>query len=228
MDFKTLSLVGGNIMLDHHTSEETIRIYWEATEEGFFYLKQRVLQRENVGADDPDYEDSIRFRSIWYADLKTSTVTEVVPYGNYDISEFRATSASYFYFHKLDYEKGQQICRVHKQTKEVEVCTNTDDDFHGFEIVTDRYVMYQSEDKIPDVSELVIVDMVEQKIAAISMNRNDTDQFEYLFTVDAKGEIEDLILNRWVPEYESSTSRDHLVCCKWNEVERLLIWMPIV
>lgn len=223
MEFKTLALIGKSFSIDYHSDEEVIRLDWQATEEGFYYFKQKYLSPTLLGAQSA-YDDELRVRSLWYANLKTSEVHEILPYGNFDIEDFRVSSKSYYYFLKNDYSAGMQVCRIDSETKTVEFCVRVDEDFHGFELVTDQYIMYRSEDKIPDVSELVIVDLKNKKITALAMTRNDTDQYEFLFVIDSEQHIQQLILNRWVPKNEKTTPKDSIICCNWSEVEPLFMW----
>ena len=225
MDFKTLSLISLDYAFDVHSDEESIRLDWNHDTSKFYYLKQKFLPNADLKFKNDD-NDLIRFRSIWQIDLLTIKTIEVIPYGNYDIDEFRTCSNNYFYFHQIDYLTGSSIVRFNKSTHEVEKCFQTAEDFHGFEIVTDRYIVYRSEDREPDLSELIIIDMNNLEFTSIEMIRDDEQQFEFEFLKNENGEIESVMLTRWVPPDVKPSTLDRLVCCKWTDVVKTLTWKP--
>jgi len=71
--------------LDSDSSDETI-FFTQITPTGFYFFKQKYLSVDFNGEDIVQKGKHIRIRSLWYADLESRSVSELIPYGQFDIN----------------------------------------------------------------------------------------------------------------------------------------------
>lgn len=222
-----------DFFLDSDTETDIINLCYEDIANGTFYFKNRILKYDFMGKKIEDSSDYITIKSIWYVDFKNKTKVEVVPFGEFDINEIRLMG-KYLYFTKIidkdkdgvlknDYCSGE-IHRINLKSLQIEYCCDIDPyNFHGFETATERYIVFISEDQIPDTTEIVFIDLKEKK-KAVLMSIWDSDEMDYQFIYDEEQKPIYILLKRFVLDGELSSEKDKLMCFEWEDFLRKLEW----
>lgn len=111
-------------------------------------------------------ENKIRTKSIWLVNRKNDMKKEIIQYGEFDINDVYLTE-NYLYYVKIvdedndglllenDYLSGE-VWRLNRVTFDDHFCFKINPYyFHRFLSADDSYVVFISEDRIPDVTEIV-------------------------------------------------------------------------
>lgn len=223
--------------VDSDVEEQTI-YFSKTTENGLYYAKHRYLHTDFFGRPIEDRVNFIRIKSIWYTDLTTGQKVELVPFGEFDINN-TYLSKDYLYFIKnidrdgdgilsgQDYESGE-VWRINRNTNSLEFCFDIGEyNLHFFEVGGERYVIFTSEDTKPDMTEEVVVDLVERKRAVISSLHLPGKEYDYRFIKDATDNPLFLVAKPWVGEGELSSASNKLWCCSWCDLIKQLHWVDL-
>ncbi|MNV48470.1 hypothetical protein D3C71_1403760 [compost metagenome] len=164
----------------------------------YFFTKTRIKTEDFKGNKIEDIENEFQITSIWSVNITDGQICEITPYGDFDINDVYIT-ANYLYFVKItdtdhdgllleeDYQGGG-LWRVHRQTLEQTFCFNIRPyNFHRFLTANDNYVVFVSEDRIPDVTEVVFYDLKTKRFAVLN-NVYDYDWCDFRLVDDKKGE----------------------------------------
>ncbi|MDP4147035.1 MAG: hypothetical protein Q8936_21605, partial [Bacillota bacterium] len=158
---------------------------------------------------------------------------EVVPFGEFDINEANIIG-DYLYYIKItdkdndgllkdDYEGGE-IYRINLKSFQIECCCNTEPyNFHGFEMANERYVVFRSEDQIPDTTQIVFVDLKNRKKAVLT-NDWEIEEMDYKFIVDEVQNPKYVITKRFVFDGDPSSESNKLMCFAWDNFLGQLEW----
>lgn len=226
-----------SLILDSDTEDEVI-YFSETTTTGFYYTKNNYLSTDFNNQPITEKDDYIRTKSIWYADLCNNSVSEVLPSGHFDINAIYLAQ-NYLYILKIvdkdqdgllnnDYENGE-IWRVNRRTHIEEYCFDIGEhNFHGFELASDQFVVFKSEDRIPDVTEIVLVDLKNKRKSTIMNIYESENWFDYRIITDAVGNPTYLLGKRWVSEGEKGSTSNKLGCYSWSSVLDQLQWQSII
>ncbi|MNY31761.1 hypothetical protein D3C86_1659360 [compost metagenome] len=85
-----------------------------------------------------------------------------------------------------DYQKGE-LWRVHRQTLEQAFCFKISPySFHRFLTANDNYLVFVSEDRVPDVTEIVFYDLNTKRLAVLN-NVYDHDWCDFRLVDNTKG-----------------------------------------
>ena len=222
-----------DFVLDNDTETEVINLYYEDIRNGVFYFKYRILKHNFMGKEIEDSNDYIRIKSLWYFDFKSKTKIEVVPFGEFDINETKVMG-NYLYFTKIidkdndgllkdDYYDGE-IHRINLKSFQVEYCCDIKPyNFHGFEVASERYIVFYSEDQIPDTTEIVFIDLKEKK-KAILISIWDSEEMDHKFIYNEERKPIYVLLKRFVLEGDSSSDKNKLMCFEWEDFLGKLEW----
>ncbi len=204
-----------------------------------YFKKVKYLTVDFNGNKILSDEDHVIVRSLWCINLKENAINEIVPFGNFDIGDIYITK-NYVYFLKIidkdqdgnlndDFPSGE-VWRVDKQSGTIEMCFDCGNYiFHGFEAANDRYVIFCSQDRVPDLTEIVIIDVLDSKYTVISVPADDEqeDNYDYHFITDYEGAPQYLLSKRWVPWGEAPTSTNQIRYYLWMNVVSQLTWRSI-
>ncbi|WP_238885066.1 hypothetical protein [Clostridium sp. YIM B02551] len=200
---------------------------------GFFYTKYKYLSYDFNGKKIEDKKDYIRTKSLWFVDFSDKSKYEVLPFGDYDINE-TSIIGNYLYITKIidkdqdgileyDYDGGD-IYRINIHNLQVEFCCNIEPyNFHGFEVATEQFLVFRSEDQIPDTDEIVFIDL-KNKTKAILLNDWNKECMDYTFIFDEFGTPIYVITKRYVNKDEIGSSNDKLGCFSWTNFLNKLKW----
>lgn len=227
-----------DFIIDKDSATETIHIHdgYKDIPYGFFFTKYKFLSHDFKGNKILDKKDHIRTKSLWYFNFKDKSKHEVIPFGDYDINE-TSIIGDYFYFTKItdkdrdgtlkdDYDGGE-IFRVKINDLQVEYCCDIEPYiFHGFEVATEQYIVFRSEDKIPNTDEIVFVDL-KNKTKAILLNDWKNDEMDYKFIFDENGVPVYVITKKFVFENEGGSTNYNLGCFNWDNFLSSLEWENI-
>lgn len=123
-----------------------------------------------------------------------------------------------------DYKSGGDIYRVNINNLQVEFCCNIGPyNFHGFEVANERFLVFLSEDQIPDTSELVFVDLV-NKTKAVLLNSWNDEEMDYKFIFDESKNPIYVITKRFNSEDRDGTNKDKLGSFNWTNFLNKLEW----
>ncbi|MDP4145464.1 MAG: hypothetical protein Q8936_13425 [Bacillota bacterium] len=158
---------------------------------------------------------------------------EILPFGEFDINDTRVMG-KYLYFIKItdkdndgllkdDYYSGD-IYRINLKDFNLEFCCNTVPYiFHGFEAASERYIVFRSEDRILDTTEIVFYDLEDKKKAVLT-NSWDTDEMDYRFILDENQNPKYILIKKFIFDGEISSDKNKLMCFEWNNFLRKLGW----
>lgn len=231
-----LTDIKSDFILDSDTETDAIHLHFEDITNSMFYFKHKLLKHNFMGKEIEDPEDYIRTKSVWYVDFKSKTKIEVIPFGEFDINEARVMG-NYLYFTKIidkdndgllkeDYYSGE-IHRINLKSFQIEYCCDIEPyNFHGFETATERYIVFRSEDQIPDTTEIVFIDLREKK-KAVLLSIWDTEEMDYKFIYDEEHKPIYILLKRFVFDGAPSSEKDKLMCFEWEDFLGKLEWKEI-
>lgn len=225
-------------ILDTDTETEVIHINlnYRNIPNGMFYSKNRYLKYDFYGKEIKNSDDYIRIKSIWYIDFKSKRKIEVVPFGEFDINEAEIMG-DYLYYTKItdkdndgiltgDYYNGQ-IYRINIENFKVEYCCDIEPyNFHGFEMATEKYIVFRSEDQIPDMEEIVFIDLYNRKKAVLKNSWN-IDELDYKFIFDEEKNPIYIVTKKFVNEGVKGSKEDKLMCFEWRNFLNELEWSEI-
>lgn len=127
---------------------------------------------------------------------------------------------------KDDYYGGE-IHRINLKSFQVEYCCDIDPyNFHGFEAASERYIVFRSEDQIPDTTEIVFIDLKEKK-KAVLISIWDSEEMDYKFIYDEEKKPIYILLKRFVFDGDPSSEKDKLMCFEWEDFLGKLEWKEI-
>lgn len=219
--FVKLNDMKSDFILDSDTETEVIYLHHEEISNGMFYFKHKYLKYDFRGNEIKDPHDYIRTNSLFYIDLDNKNKVEVISFGDFDIN-YAMIIGNYLYFIKVtdkdndgslkdDYYSGD-IYRINLKNFQVEYCCDTVPYiFHGFELATERYVVFRSEDRIPDTSEIIFIDL-ENKKKAIFTSSWDEDELNHKFIYDEKKNPIYIVAKKFVSEGTKGSKEDKLMC----------------
>lgn len=226
-----------DFIIDNDTESEIIHLDYEDISGGTFYYKYRYLKYDFNGKKIKDSNDYIRVKSIWYINFSSRAKTEVVPFGEFDINEARVMG-NYLYYTRItdrdndgllknDYFRGQ-IYRVNLDNFHSEYCCDIEPYyFHGFEAATEEYIVFLSEDRIPDTSEIVFIDLKNKKKAVIT-NTWDEEEMDYKFIYDEGKNLRYIVIKKFVSEDSRGSEKDKLMCFEWDSFLKRLDWVELL
>lgn len=230
-----------DFILDNDTETEVINtnLHYKDIPNGMFYSKNRYLKRNFKGDKIECPDDYIRVKSIWHIDFKNKTKAEVVPFGEFDVNE-AVVMGEYLYFTKIidkdndgllkdDYIDGE-IYRIDVESLKVEYCCDIAPyNFHGFEMATEQYVIFRSEDQIPDIEEIVFIDLKNKKKAVLEDNEywDSCECMDYRFIFDENQNPIFVMTKRFVNEGDCGSEEDKLMCFEWKNFLNHLEWHDI-
>ncbi|KPU44276.1 hypothetical protein OXPF_24440 [Oxobacter pfennigii] len=221
-----------DFILDEDSETEIIHIY-EVHEDialGFFYAKYKYLSYDFKGNKIKNKDDYIRTKSIWHINLRDKIKNQVIPFGSYDINII----GNYLYFTQIidkdddgllkdDYYHGD-IYRVNIYNHQVEFCCCIEPYiFHGFEAASEQFLVFRSEDRIPNIEEIVFVDLV-HKQKAVLLNDWHKGEMGYRFISDEHGIPIYVLTKRYVDVREIGSDKDKLGCFNWTGFLNKLEW----
>lgn len=221
---KTFKDLKPSFILDQDNENESIYYPWCLKDsDRFFYTKSKFLPSEN----DRGYA---RIQSIWYADLITKHVKEIFPFCLYDLDYFEDSSNFFYFSATLVNEKNGfysrseelgKIFRMNKKSFNYESCFNTNSDFfHGFIAASDRFVIFEYEDHLPDNAiELIILDLENKQVVSII----DTE-LSYNFVKGQNSEFSYVLVKKWIDENQKSCNDNKLMCFYWTDFVSQLDW----
>lgn len=204
------------------------------------YAKYRQLDVDFNGNQIVCEEEYIRVKSLWCADLSTGRAEELVVYGQFDIENLHS-SENYAYFFKVfdkdrdgrlgdaDYLDGTELWRVSLENASVEFCLDCKGyTFHGYAVVSDKFVVFRSEDRLPeDATELIFVDISNRRTASLVVPNGECEgNFTFHFVADTNGNPTHLFTKRWVFEVEPSSPNNTVNCITWEDLLNQLHWNP--
>lgn len=236
MESMKLTDMKSDFILDSDTETDAIHFHYDDITNGMFYFKHRFLKHNFMDREIDDPEDYIRTKSLWYADFKSKTKMEIIPFGEFDINEV-SVMGNFIYFTKVtdkdndgllknDYYGGD-IYRINLKSFQIEYCCNIEPyNFHGFEVATERYIVFRSEDQIPDTTEIVFIDLKEKK-KAVLISVWDYEELDYKFIYDEEQKPIYVVLKRFVLDGDLSSEKDKLMCFDWKEFLGKLEWKEI-
>lgn len=227
-----------DFIIDQDSETENIHIHVGDKDipYGFFFTKHRYLSNDFKGNKIMDKEDYIRTKSLWYFNFKDKSKYEVIAFGDYDINQ-TSIIGDYLYFENItdkdndgtlknDY-CGGGIYRVKINDLQVEFCCDIEPyNFHGFEVATEQFLVFRSEDQIPDTTEIVFIDL-KNKTNAILLDEWNNQEMDYKFIFDENGIPIYVITKKFVFENEVSSKNDNLGCFSWNNFLNKLEWENI-
>lgn len=225
-----------DFILDSDTETEVIHMHYEEISNGMFYFKHKFLRYDFKGNEIKDPDDYIRIKSLWYIDLESKNRIEIIPFGDFDINDAKVMG-SYLYYTKItdkdndgllkdDYYSGD-IYRIKLKGFGNEYCCDTVPYiFHGFEVASERYIIFRSEDQIPDTEELVFHDLKNKKKAVIT-NSWDTEEIGYRFILDEQQNPRYVVTKKFIFDGELSSANNKLMCFEWNNFLSKLEWNEI-
>lgn len=227
-----------DFVLDNDTETEIIEtnIHFKDIPNSMFYCKVKLLKCDFKGNKIESPDDYIRVKSIWNINFKNKSKTEVVPFGEFDVND-SAIIGKYLYFTKItdkdndgllkDDYSGGEICRINVESLKVEYCCNIGSyNFHHFEMGTEQYIAFRSEDQIPDIDEIVFIDLKNKKKAVIEnyAYSESNECMEYKFIIDESQNPIYIVAKRFVDSYSEA---DGLKCTKWENFLKSLEWHDI-
>lgn len=228
-----LNDIKSDFAFDSDTETEVIHLHYDDIANGMFYFKYRYLKCDFNGKEIKDSDDYIRTKSIWYIDFLTKTKVEIVPFGEFDVNEARKMG-NYLYYTKItdmdndgllteDYSRGE-IFRINLKSFRTEYCCDLEHyNFHGFEMATERYIVFRSEDQIPDTAEIIFIDLKEKK-KAVFTSIWDTEELDYKFILDKEQNPIYVVSKRFVSEGANGSEEDKLMCYGWDNFLNQLEW----
>lgn len=222
-----------NFILDSDTKAEVIHLHYDDISNGMFYFKHKYLECDFNGKEIKDSDNYIRTKSIWYIDFTTKRKVEVIPFGEFDINQTKKMG-NYLYYTKItdmdkdgllteDYYHGE-IHRINLKSFETEYCCDIAPyNFHGFEMATERYIVFRSEDQIPDTSEIIFIDLKEKK-KAVFTSTWDIEELDYKFVFDKEQNPIYIVSKKFVKEGANGSEDDKLMCYEWENFLNQLEW----
>lgn len=178
-------------------------------------------------------EDEIRTRSVWSYNLETDVKKEVIPYAKFDIND-SYLAGNYLYYVKIvdedkdglllenDYLTGE-MWRLNRTTLNNEFCFKvTPFCFHRFLSANDAYVVFVSEDRIPDITEIVFYDLAAKKYAVLN-NSYEKNWYDYRLVNNQNGEPDYFIYKKVTGKIPGKDRSDVLIL-KWSELIMQLKW----
>ncbi|AGK96497.1 hypothetical protein [Clostridium pasteurianum] len=122
-----------------------------------------------------------------------------------------------------DYYSGE-IYRINIESFKVEYCCDIEPyNFHGFEMATEKYIVFRSEDQIPDTEEIVFIDLENRK-KAVLRNSWDIDELDYKFIFDEEKNPIYIATKKFVNEGVKGSEEDKLMCFEWGKFLNELEW----
>lgn len=177
--------------------------------------------------------NEIRTRSVWRLNYTTDVKQEMIQYGEFDINDIYLTE-NYLYYVKIidedndglllenDYLNGE-MWRVHRKTLVNDFCFKvTPFYFHRFLSANDAYVVFVSEDRIPDITEIVFYDLAAKKYAVLN-NRYEKNWCDFRLVNNQNGEP-DYFIYKKVADKRSKQDLSDVQMLKWSELIMQLQW----
>lgn len=226
------------IILDEDSNTDIVYLDNGNIQSGFFYRKCRYLSKnfkDNIIEDPRNY---IRTNSLWFANLKDKTNIELVPFGNYDISEIHIMGNFLYYIKSTDKDNdgflendcdGGDIYRINIHNLKQEYCCSTSTyNFHGFEAADEDFLIFRSEDQIPDTVEEVIWDIINKRKAVLQSRLNlGPGCVDYKYITDESDSIAYVIINEIGRDYMYNSREEKLKCITWEAFKNMLTWENI-
>jgi hypothetical protein len=224
-----------NAILDTDNESEVI-YFVECTPDDVYYTKNKYFDTDFKGSPIQNTGDYIRTKSVWYGDIKTNSSIEIIPYGQFDINDFYL-AGDFLYFVKIidkdndgiltnDYDTGE-IWRVRLDGSAAEYCFDLGHyRHHGFLACDEKFIVFESEDNIPDTTELVVLDLEKKRHFEIHILHGDENTFDYRVVKNSQGGPAYLIAKRWVSEGGKSSKDNMLGIYEWSSMLDQLNWKP--
>ncbi|WP_342565759.1 hypothetical protein NST84_11820 [Paenibacillus sp. FSL R7-0345] len=182
-----------------------------------------------IGSSDKE----IRSKSVWKVNHKIDVKQEMIQNGEFDIHDIYLTE-NYLYYVKIidedndglllenDYLNGE-MWRVHRTTFVNDFCFKvTPFYFHRFLSANDAYVVFVSEDRVPDITEIVFYDLAAKKYAVFN-NRYEKNWYDYRLVNNQYGEP-DYFIYKKVADKRSEQDLSDVQMLKWSELIMQLQW----
>lgn len=222
-------------ILDEDNKTDIIYLENGEIRNGFFYRKCRYLNRDFNGNKIDNPNNYIRTSALWFCDLKAKSKIEIVPFGNYDIYEISLIGNYLYYIKATDKDNdgclenddfGGDIFRINIETLKNNFCCNIGTyDFHGFEAADEQFLVFRSEDQLPDTVEEIFIDLVNKRKAVIrSSFDNYPGNVTYKYAYDESDAIGFIIINEYIGEDELGLFDNKLHCFNWTNFINMLDW----
>lgn len=182
----------------------------------------------------PKDEDGIPITSIWMFNTTNETSKEVIPFGDFAIHDAYA-AGNYLYFVKivdvdqdgmlreLDYDYGE-MWRVDLSTIKAEPCFMIQPyNFHRILTANDDYIVFISEDRVPDVTEIVFYSIKAQQFSVLN-NDYEKDWYDFRIVNQCNGEPDYFIFKKEVVLDINSTELSVVNTIHWQDLISQLKW----
>lgn len=203
------------------------------SDDNIFVSKTRIRNCDFHGRVIEHEEDKIRMKSIWLVRKDDSLKKEIIPYGDFDINDVYLTE-NYLYYVKIidedndglllddDYNSGE-VWRVSKTTFKEEFCFKIKPYyFHRFLSANDAYVVFVSEDRIPNVSEIVFYNILTKQFSVLN-NDYEKEWYDYRLVNTQKGEPDYFIYKNDMDE-RSDKDPLNVHIMNWTDLITQLHW----
>ena len=225
------NLSNNNILFLNNVEEESNFIAFSDDE--IFISKTRNREIDFSGNMIANNEDKICTKSIWIVNYKANVKKEVIPYGEFDVQDVYLTE-NYLYYVKVvdsdsdglllekDYLSGE-VWRLNRSTLDNSFCFKIDPFyFHRFLSANDSYVVFVSEDRIPDVTEIVFYNLTTNKCAVL---KNIYEKNWYDFRLISNHEAEpDYFIYKEIIDDTSEKKISNVQMLKWSDLITQLQW----
>ncbi|WP_379157944.1 hypothetical protein [Paenibacillus sp. sgz5001063] len=227
-----ISALSSNKLLFTGSNEETIN-FLAFSNNDLFISKSLIREYDFNGNAIDRTEDKIRIKSIWMLNSKSNLNHNIIQYGNFDINDAYVTE-NYFYFVKIvdedndgllldnDYGSGE-MWRINKETFGQEFCFKIKPyNFHRFLSANDSFVVFVSEDRIPDVTEIIFYNIITKKFSVLN-NIYENDWYDFRVVNSHNGEPEYFIYKKEVDE-QSENEVTKVEMIYWSDLITQLEW----
>lgn len=227
-----ISNLSSNRILLATSVEEKIN-FLAFSEDEIFISKTSIRKVDFNGNVIESNEDKIRTKSIWLVNRKLDLKKEIIPYGEFDINDVYLTG-NYLYYVKIvdedndglllenDYLSGE-VWRLNRVTFDDHFCFKINPYyFHRFLSADDSYVVFVSEDRIPDVTEIVFLNLTTKQSAVLN-NTNEKNWCDFRVVNNQKGEPDYFIYKQVIDEI-SEIEQSNVQMLKWRDLITQLQW----
>lgn len=227
-----ISNLSTNKLLFSTSMEEEINFLAFSNDE-IFISRTTIREIDFNGNVIENNEDKISTKSIWMINRKTDMKKEIIKSGEFDINDVYLT-VNYLYYVKIvdedndglllenDYLSGE-VWRLNRATLDNDFCFKVNPFyFHRFLSADDSYVIFVSEDRIPDVTEIVFYNLA-TKERAVLKNVYEKDWSDFRVVNNQEGEPDYFIYKEEINE-TSEKDISYVQVLNWKDLIAQLQW----
>ena len=232
--------IKSKVVLDEDRNMDIVHTFYNQKygSNQFFYTKAKFSNIDFNGNIISNPKNYISIKSIWYADLQTMSINEIVSVGNFDIDNVLVIG-DYLYYIKItdkdndgfltnDYNNGD-IYRINIHNFAEEFCCSIDSyEFFQYEIANEQFLIFDcAEDNLSNMY-VIFVDLKnKQKAVLVNTFECGPKCIYFSFILDEHNSISYMVTKKYIDEGNAGSSEDKLSCISWSSLSRLLKWQDI-